>query len=147
MLGDNINDVDNKALLQHDDSSIACIREGKVGTFHQESQRDALLQKKNEERSKCAKSTFEHKWYLLLRPHLRSFGFILRRLLLLTTKINIDQTVNSITMHLMAIPILPRLSATLITLLLFSPINGEWIRKNGAAEQVSTWYDNERLIN
>ena len=60
---------------------------------------------------------------------------------------NIDQTVNSITMHLMAIPILPRLSATLITLLLFSPINGEWIRKNGAAEQVSTWYDNERLIN
>ena len=59
-----------------------------------------------------------------------------------TTEIDIDQTVNSITMHLeMAILFLPRLSATLITLLLFSPINREWIQKNGApAEKVKGKY-------
>jgi hypothetical protein len=63
----------------------------------------------------------------------------------------------SITMHLeMAIPIPSTLVGDTHHPLLFSPINYvEWIRKNGAAEQVSTLFiecltsstKNERLIN
>jgi hypothetical protein len=95
---------------------------------HQDTGSDS--RKKNEERTVKQRVRLSTN---VLRHTLRSFGF---NLCVTYAKINIDQTVNSITMHLeMAIPIPSTLVGDTHHPLLFSPINyGEWIRKNGAAE-------------